>query len=185
MSDGESAGKQKALFLDRDGTINEDLGYVGRVEDFRFLPGVFTALRQAQARGYLLIVVTNQSGIGRGHYSEADFTALTQWMIDQFAAEKITIAGVYFDPTHPTDAKGAYRRVSDARKPAPGMLLQAADALNVDLGRSAMVGDSESDMAAGQAAGVKTILIDRGTTLRDTVADHVVDTIAAAIDLLK
>ena len=182
---GAAAGPRKALFLDRDGTINEDRGYVGRREDFRFLPGVFAALREAQARGYLIVVVTNQSGIGRGLYSEADFAALTEWMVARLAAEGVDIAGVYHDPTHPTAAKGAYRRRSPERKPAPGLIARAAGELDIDLAESALIGDQESDIAAGRAAGVATtiLLAPRGDG-RATAATHVAESLADAVRLL-
>ena len=146
--------KRPALFLDRDGVINEDLPYVHRVEDFRFIDGIFSLVQAAQQAGYRIVVVTNQAGIGRGLYTENDFWTLTRWMIDQFARQGCHIDGVYFCPTHPEHGIGAYRVESDFRKPRPGMLLQAADELEIDLARSILVGDKESDIQAGLAAGV-------------------------------
>ncbi|MCZ6763998.1 MAG: HAD family hydrolase [Alphaproteobacteria bacterium] len=161
-----ATGKRKALFLDRDGVINVDRGYVGSRKDFFFVPGVFQALRAVQDKGYLLVVVTNQSGIGRGLFSEADYQALTKWMRARLRQEGIEIAAVYHDPTHPTEAKGNYLTVSENRKPAPGMILQAAQDLDLDLDASAMIGDKASDVEAGKAAGVGQIFqIESGDAL--------------------
>jgi D-glycero-D-manno-heptose 1,7-bisphosphate phosphatase len=143
-----------AAFLDRDGVINIDHGYTYRREDFAFVPGVLEAAAKLAAAGLTLVVVTNQSGIGRRLYSLQDFERLTDWMRDQFAAAGAPIAGVYYCPHHPTDAVGADRRECDCRKPAPGLLLQAQRELDLDLARSILFGDKRSDMEAAQAAGV-------------------------------
>lgn len=143
-----------ALFLDRDGVINEDLPYVHRVEDFRFMDGIFALVQAAQQAGYLIVVVTNQAGIGRGFYTEDDFWTLTRWMVDQFAQQGCHIDGVYFCPTHPEHGLGEYRIESVFRKPGPGMLLRAAQELRIDLARSLLIGDKHSDIQAGMAAGV-------------------------------
>lgn len=145
--------KQRALFLDRDGVINFDAGYTCKIEEFRFIEGIFDLCRAARELGYLLVVATNQSGIGRGYFTEAAFMALTAWMQDRFLAEGAPLAAVYHCPFHP-DGLGQYRRQSDWRKPGPGMLLQAAKDLDLDLARSLMVGDSEIDIAAARAAGL-------------------------------
>lgn len=147
-----------ALFLDRDGVINVDHGYVCRQESFDFIEGIFELVAAAHQQGYLVVVVTNQAGIGRGYYSEADFHALTDWMRGRFAEHDGYIDAVYFCPFHPEHGVGEYRRESNCRKPAPGMLLQAGRELGIDFGRSILVGDKPSDMAAGRAAGVGTLL---------------------------
>jgi D-glycero-D-manno-heptose 1,7-bisphosphate phosphatase len=148
------AAPRAAAFLDRDGVINVDRGYVYRREDFDFVPGVLDGARMLDELGFALVVVTNQSGIGRGLYTEEDFRRLTQWMVESLAAAGAPIAGVYFCPHHPTEASGRYRIACACRKPAPGMLLQAARDLGVELGASAMFGDRESDLQAAKAAGV-------------------------------
>lgn len=145
---------KRAAFLDRDGVINLDTGYVHRREDFHFLPGVLAAASALVQAGWSLVIVTNQSGIGRGYYTEADFLALEKWMEAQFAAAHAPISGAYFCPDHPEAALPQYRRVSPNRKPAPGMFLQAAQDLGLDLGASVCFGDSRSDMQAAQNAGV-------------------------------
>jgi D-glycero-D-manno-heptose 1,7-bisphosphate phosphatase len=154
------------VFLDRDGVINVDHGYVSRPEQFEFIDGIFEACQHFAALGYTLIVVTNQSGIGRGYYTEADFLSLTQWMTERFAAHGVTIAGVYWCPHHPVNAKGAYQRECDCRKPAPGMILQAAQEHDIDLASSLMLGDKVSDMQAAIAAGIgRKVLVLSGQSL--------------------
>ena len=155
-----------ALFLDRDGVINVDHGYVHRIADFEFMPGIFDLVRCARAQQMRVVVVTNQAGIGRGLYTEADFAALTQWMCERFAQADAGIDRVYHCPTHPTAALGAYRVDSPLRKPHPGMLLAARSELALDLGASALVGDKLSDMQAGLAAGVGlNMLLEGGAPL--------------------
>jgi len=152
------APARKALFLDRDGVINVDRHHVHRIEDFEFLPGIFELCAAAVERGFLLVVVTNQAGIGRGLYTESDFQRLTTWMVDAFQQRGITIARVYHCPFHPTAGIGDYRRESFDRKPNPGMLIKARDDLGLDLAGSVLIGDKDSDMAAGRAARVGRLL---------------------------
>lgn len=146
--------KWPALFLDRDGVINVDHGYVHDPENFEFIDGIFDLVREANFRNYKVIVVTNQAGIGRGYYTEHQFHVLTQWMLSQFALRNTHIDHVYFCPFHPSDGIGKYRCESELRKPAPGMLLKAKDEHRLDLASSILVGDKLSDMQAGQRAGV-------------------------------
>lgn len=148
-----------ALFLDRDGVINHDDGYTHRIDEFRFRDGIFELCAQAQAQGYALVVVTNQAGIGRGYYSEADFQRLTAWMLERFEEQGIRFAGVEHCPDHPTHGIGAYRRENLRRKPGPGMLLDAAAKHGLDLARSVMIGDRASDMQAALSAGVPTRIL--------------------------
>ena len=144
-----------AVFLDRDGVINVDHGYVSTWEQFEFLPGVPEALRKLQDAGYLLIIVSNQSGIGRGYYSEADLASLNQAISQHLASTVgVTLSGFYHCPHHPTEAEGEFRRRCDCRKPAPGMIRQAVLDHGVDVKTSILVGDRDSDIAAGRAAGV-------------------------------
>jgi D-glycero-D-manno-heptose 1,7-bisphosphate phosphatase len=144
----------RAAFLDRDGVINVDHGYVSRIEEFDFIEGVLAASADLARQGFALVVVTNQAGIGRGMYGEADFELLTAWMRERFSEAGAPLAGVYHCPHHPTLALGAMRTVCDCRKPAPGMLLQAARELLLDLTSSVIFGDKCDDMRAGLAAGV-------------------------------
>lgn len=147
-----------ALFLDRDGVINVDHGYVCRTEDFEWIPGVFDTARTAVEIGLALIVVTNQAGIARGYYTEAQFLSLTQWMKDAFANAGAALTEVYFCPEHP-EGLPPYNRFSGQRKPAPGMLLQAAREHRIDLSASVLIGDQPSDIAAGRAAGLKHVAL--------------------------
>ncbi len=149
-------GTRRAAFLDRDGVINIDHGYVWRIADFEFIPGVLAAAAELGRQGFALVVVTNQAGIGRGMYTEEDFAVLSRWMCTQFAQAGAPLAGVYHCPHHPTLALGALRQACACRKPAPGMLLDAARDLDLDLAGSVMFGDKCDDMGAAQAAGVGT-----------------------------
>jgi D-glycero-D-manno-heptose 1,7-bisphosphate phosphatase len=145
---------RRAAFLDRDGVVNVDLGYVVRQEEFRFVPGVLEAVRTLAERGFAPVVITNQSGIARGLYTVDDFHRLTRWMRERFAEAGAPLAGVYFCPHHPTEGQGQYRVNCTCRKPAPGMLLAAAHELGLDLARSVLFGDKRSDLEAAHAAGV-------------------------------
>lgn len=145
-----------AVFLDRDGVINHDEGYVHHPAEFKFIDGVFAACRHLHDLGYRLVIVTNQSGIGRGYYSEADFLTLTTWMREQFAQAGIPLTGVYYCP-HVPDETG--QTGCNCRKPAPGMLLQAMADHNLEAKSSLMIGDRWSDLEAGVAAGVQRLVL--------------------------
>lgn len=142
-----------ALFLDRDGVINMDTGYPHRTADIVFIDGIFEFCRRAAALDLALVIATNQAGIARGYYAETDFWSLMEWMKGRFAEEGIEFLDVYHCPYHPQGI-GQYRRVSEERKPAPGMLLRAMRDHALDLPRSFLIGDRESDIAAGKSAGL-------------------------------
>ena len=142
--------KKPTLFLDRDGVINIEKNYLHKKEDFEFIDGIFELCQFYQDKGYLIVVVTNQSGIARGYYSESDFAKLSSWMIDAFSSKGIKISHVYHCPHHP-DISGE----CECRKPHPGMLLKAAKEFNIDLSKSLLVGDSERDVVAAHRAGVQ------------------------------
>lgn len=145
---------KRALFLDRDGVINHDPGYTCSADNFEFIEGIFELARTAVQSNYLLIVITNQAGIGRGYYTERDFLNLTDWMCARFAMEGAPITEVFFCPYHPEHGIGLYRMDSFDRKPNPGMILTAAKKYNVDLANSIMVGDKASDIEAALNAGI-------------------------------
>jgi len=139
----------KALFLDRDGVVNVDRGYVYLKEHFEFTEGIFDRCRKYADDGYIIIIITNQAGIAKGLYSEADFSRLTEWMIEQFSKEGITIAKVYHCPHHP-DIDG----FCGCRKPEPGMILQAIEDFDLDIKECMLIGDKETDLEAGRRTGI-------------------------------
>jgi D-glycero-D-manno-heptose 1,7-bisphosphate phosphatase len=140
------------VFLDRDGVINADVNYVHCIDDFVFIDGIFDLCRSAVAAGMAIVVVTNQAGIGRGYYTEAQFQELSDWMCGRFAEEGIVIDGVYYCPCHVKHGVGKYKVDSFDRKPNSGMILRARDELGLLLGGSIFVGDKVSDIAAARAA---------------------------------
>ena len=139
----------KALFLDRDGVINIHDGYTYRIEDFRFKTGIFENCRNYLSQGYRIFVITNQAGIAKGIFTESDFLELTEWMIKEFRNEGIEIVKVYYCPHHP-DITGP----CSCRKPEPGMILQAVKEFGIDIKKSLLIGDKESDIEAGRRAGI-------------------------------
>ena len=181
--------KNKALFLDRDGVVNVDHGYVYQSDKFEFIDGVFSTCKTFYDAGYKIIIVTNQSGIGRGYYTEADFLALTEWMKDQFSAHSIAVTDVYFCPHHPKKARPEYLKECSCRKPAPGMLLQGIQEHNIDPACSIMVGDKLSDMQAAKKAGITTrVLVRSGQSFDESAkqeADLIIDSISSLPALLK
>lgn len=160
----QATGK-RAVFLDRDGTLNVDTGYVARPEDVRLIEGAAQgALRLAQA-GFTLVIASNQSGIARGLLSELEADAVDARVLELLREHGVTIAGVYRCPHLPDGKVPAYAVDCDCRKPKPGLILRAAADLHLDLSRSWAVGDSERDVQAGQAAGCRGVLLsDAGST---------------------
>jgi D-glycero-D-manno-heptose 1,7-bisphosphate phosphatase len=155
----------RALFLDRDGVVNEEVGYLHRAEEVRFVDGIFSLCRTAARLGYRLIVVTNQAGIARGYYTESDFHLLTEFMRQQLLAEGVVLDAVYFCPFHPEHGVGEYRREHEDRKPGTGMLRRGAREFGVELSESVMVGDRCSDVAAANSAGLRQAFLVSGTEI--------------------
>jgi D-glycero-D-manno-heptose 1,7-bisphosphate phosphatase len=153
----------RALFLDRDGVVNVEVGYLHRAEDVRFVEGIFSLCRTAMRLGYRLIVVTNQAGIARGYYTEEDFERLMEWMQGALRVEGVELDAVYFCPFHPEHGVGTYKREHEDRKPGTGMLRRGATEFGVSLAESVMVGDRCSDMAAANAAGLRQAFLMSGT----------------------
>jgi len=153
---------RKAIFLDRDGVINIDTGYVYLKDDFLFMDGIYKFCRDIQSRGYLLIVITNQAGIARGYYSESDFQMLNNWMINQFSVQGIEIAKTYYCPYHPEYGIGKYKFDSPDRKPNPGMILKSRDEFDIDIPKSVLIGDKVDDMIAGHRAGIGQLMFLHG-----------------------
>jgi len=150
-----------AAFIDRDGVINEDRGYVSRIDDFFLLPGVLKGLSLLQSAGYSLVVITNQAGIARGLYTENEYIELTEYMINLLSKEGIYLSAVYHSPYHPVHGLGSYKINSNCRKPNPGMILRARNELGIDLNKSILIGDKRSDIEAGKNAGVSYCLLVR------------------------
>lgn len=164
-----------ALFLDRDGVINIDRGYVSRIADFEFMEGAADAIAAFNKRGWYVFVVTNQSGIARNYYTEDDMHALHDWMQARLAEHGAHIDRVYYCPFHEEGENPRYRKDSFDRKPKPGMLLRAMSDFSVKREASFLIGDKEADIEAARAAGVHGVLFSGGnlaTFARWTLASH-------------
>ncbi len=167
-----SVEKYPAVFLDRDGVLNVDKGYVHKIADFEWMRGAREAIKFANDNRFLVIVVTNQSGIARGYYSEEDVRALHDWINEQLALDGAKIDAFYYCPFHPEGSVPEYSRISDMRKPGPGMILQAFSDWNIDTARSFFIGDSETDIIAADRAGIRGHLI-RGESLYQLVVEYI------------
>ena len=148
-------GKTKALFLDRDGVINVDKHHVYRIEDCEFVDGMFDLCREYKKNGYLIIVVTNQAGIAKGIYTENDYFKFRDYIHKEFEKQGCSIDGEYFCPYHKDGTIEKYKKDSFDRKPNPGMIIKAQNDFNIDLSQSVLIGDKQSDIDAGKAAGIK------------------------------
>ena len=157
-----SKTKRSAVFLDRDGTINLDKGYFYLPEEFEFEQGSIEAIRLLNQAGYKVFVISNQAGIALGHFNEVQVDELHKWLIAELAKHGAHIDGVYYCPHHPKLGIGNYKTACDCRKPSPGLLVKAATEWEIDLEESYMVGDHNSDVEAGRAAGVKSIFVRTG-----------------------
>jgi D-glycero-D-manno-heptose 1,7-bisphosphate phosphatase len=151
-----------AVFLDRDGTINGEAGYLDRMEKLQLLPGAAEAIRRINESGMKSVVVTNQSGIARGFFDEAFVSRVHARLREMLRVEGAEIDAFYFCPHHPTEGRGTYLRSCDCRKPAPGMILRAGKELRIDPNRSYMVGDMLTDIEAGARAGARGVLVRTG-----------------------
>ena len=148
---------RKALFIDRDGIINEDTGYPHKPEHIRFNEAVFPLCKAAAEKGYLLIVITNQAGVAKGKFTEEDVKSLHQWMMGEFKKRGIAITGFYYCPHHPEASVPEYRVACNCRKPKPGMIEQAMKDFNIDMRRSLVIGDKPSDRIALE--GLRSIIV--------------------------
>ena len=172
-----------AAFLDRDGVINVDSGYVHRVDDFHFIPGVLNACRSLHVAGYKLLVVTNQAGIAHGLYDEQAFNEITDWMSNRFVEAGAPLAGVYYCPHHPAARIARFRRECGCRKPAPGMITQAVREHRIDVSNSFLVGDKASDLEAAQRAGLLGYIVrSGGCTLERNDRSGEFESLAAVVD---
>lgn len=154
--------KNKAVFLDRDGTINIDKVYLYKPEEFEFIDGAVEGLKILYDLGYILIVVTNQSGIARGYYTEEECEKLNNFMNDELKKYGVEIKKSYYCPHHPEKGIGKYKKDCFCRKPNPGMILEGIEEFNIDVENSYIVGDKLSDAEAGMKAGVKGVVVQTG-----------------------
>ena len=154
--------RRPAVFLDRDGTLNHDIGYVHRIADFRWFPGAVDAIRRLNESGYYVFVVTNQSGVARGIFDETAIHDLHRWMGEELRASGAHIDDIRYCPHHPQGTIASYRVACSCRKPAAGMLLDLMSVWPVIREASIMIGDKESDAAAGAAAGVSSAIVTPG-----------------------
>jgi len=174
--------KRPAAFLDRDGVLNHDDGYVGSPERFRWMPGAIEAVRRLNQSGFYVFVVTNQAGVARGYYSEADVDALHRWMREKIRSEGAHVDDIRYCPFHPDGTVAAYRQASKYRKPEPGMLLDLMASWPVDAANSIFIGDKDTDMEAARRAGIPGLLY-HGEDLKSFVDGYLVN--AAAADKRK
>lgn len=178
---------KRAVFLDRDGTINVDKEYLIESADFEFIDGVPESLKKLQDAGFLLVIVTNQSGIARGYFNSQQVDSLHCYMESLLAGYDISLSGIYICPHHPTCGQGEYLVDCECRKGKPGLLLQAAKELNIDLPHSFMIGDKLADIQAGTAAGCRTYLVKTGygkdfAAVAATYGAEIVDDLPAAVE---
>jgi len=150
----------KTIFLDRDGVVNKEVRYLSKLSDFEFIDGIFDACLYFQKLGYEIVIVTNQSGITRGYYNENDYQKLTEWMLGQFNDNGINILDTFYCPHGPES-------LCECRKPKPGMLIEAKHKYNISMKDSWMIGDSESDIKAANAAGISNTILVRSGHLVD------------------
>ena len=142
--------KHKALFLDRDGVVNEEINYLYKIEDVVFINEIFNVCKFYQDNGFLIFIITNQAGIAKGYFSENDFKKITDYIQQQFKEREITISKTYYCPHHPN-----VTGLCSCRKPEPGMILQAQQEFDIDLEHSVLIGDKLSDIEAGLNAGIE------------------------------
>ena len=154
-----SMGGNKAVFLDRDGTINVEKHYLYKVSDFEYIDGAISGLKALSDMGYLLVIITNQSGIARGYYTEEDYLELDGWMKNDLAARGIPMAGTYFCPHLPDGIVSKYAKVCDCRKPKTALFWKAAKDLDIDMDHSFAIGDKERDLSICEESRVKGILL--------------------------
>jgi D-glycero-D-manno-heptose 1,7-bisphosphate phosphatase len=170
----------KAIFLDRDGVINKDVHYLNKIGDFKFIDGIFDACNDFLKLGFQIIIITNQSGIKRGYYTEADYQLITEWMLTQFENKGIKILDIFHCPHGPDS-------ICSCRKPQPGMFLKAESKYNINMQKSWMIGDKETDITAANSAGIKNTILVRDGHLIDesgSNASYTLNSIQQSIKLI-
>lgn len=183
-----------AIFLDRDGTLNEEVGYAGRAEDFHIYPFAAAAVRRVNEAGWAAVLVTNQAGVAKGYFPEENIGALHRILAEHLAAAGAHLDGIYYCPHHPQGTVAGYGGACACRKPAPGMLRQAERELGIDLGRSWVIGDRRLDAALAHAVGARAVLVRTGYGPTDLVTppamtpqeqpEHVAADVLAAVDMI-
>ena len=171
----------KTIFLDRDGVINKEVGYLFRISDFEFIEGVFDACLYFHHLGYKIIIISNQSGIARGYYNKNDYLKLTEWMLSQFNNNGIKILDTFYCPHYPEEN-------CECRKPKPGMFIEAKDKYNIRMKDSWMIGDKETDIKAANLAGINNTILVRSGHLVDeskSSSKFIVDSIKQSKDVIK
>ena len=177
---------RKAVFIDRDGVLNEDPGFLHEIDKLKFYPGIIDTLVELSKTDYLIVIVTNQPGIGRGIYSETEYKKFENAYMDELgriSKNRIRIDRIYYCPHHPTKGIGKYKTICKCRKPAPGMLKRAAEEYDIDFFHSYMIGDKRSDIQAGKAVGCKTVLVrtgcgGKGGDFESVEPDYILDSLA-------
>ena len=181
--------KQKAIFLDRDGTIIKEKHFLSNPEEVELEKTVVEALKKLKAAGFMLIMVTNQSGIARGYFKVSQFLAVQSRLLDQLKEHELDFAEFYYCPHHPTKGKGKFLKKCTCRKPAPGMLYKGIRKFNIDPSKSFMIGDRQGDIDAGHNAGMKSILVKTGygekaATQKTCRPDFTAETLRDAVDYI-
>jgi D-glycero-D-manno-heptose 1,7-bisphosphate phosphatase len=180
---------KRAVFLDRDGVLNVDNGYVSGVDDFEFIKGSIEACIKLKEKGYLIVVITNQSGIARGYFTEEQFNTLTEWMDWSLVDRGVELDGIYYCPHHVEKGIGKYKLDCECRKPKAGMLFTAIKDLDINVSDSILVGDKVTDLQAGLAAGVKhNYLVRTGKAVTEEgekLAESIFDDLASLVEQLE
>ena len=185
--------KRGAVFLDRDGTINEQMGYINQLSRFQLLPGVGQAINRLNQAGWPVVVVSNQSGVARGYFPADLVEKVHGYMVELLARDGARLDGVYYCPHHPRAELDSYRKECNCRKPRTGLFEQAASDLNLDLAKSYVIGDRSSDLKAGRNIGATSILVLTGygrgelefvLPHKDVTPDFVADTLNDAVDYI-
>jgi len=178
-------GKNKAVFLDRDGTINVEVGYLSNPEDLELIPGAARAVARLNDAGFVVVVVTNQAGVARGYFTEEDVIAVNRRMVEVLQQEGARIDGIYYCPHHPEFGGETYRKDCECRKPNTGMVKRAIADLDIDVSRSYVVGDHMGDVLLGINSGARSIhvLTGHGTDEREKLIERGINTVYLARDL--
>jgi D-glycero-D-manno-heptose 1,7-bisphosphate phosphatase len=183
--------KNRAIFLDRDGTVSEEVGYINHVSRLRLFPWTAAAIRSINDAGMLAVLVTNQAGVARGYFVEAMIGEVHERLVRELAEDGARLDAVYYCPHHPSAGEPPYRQACECRKPRPGLLLRAAEDHEIDLARSYMVGDKYSDVQLARTVGAKGVLVLSGYGRGEleyqsaewpSPPDHVADDLAGAVE---